>query len=123
MPAPGYQRELSKGLSRRIAKMLSAPVLTYGVRSSRKLAYPKGQPPTRVPLSQTAAYDIAPSTSRKMVLPASSALKDTTRRYQPTPLVGSLAIAPLIPGALNGPLIAQSCGILTASQLASLKEA
>src|SRR5665213_1990251 len=124
MPAPGYQRELSTALSSRIARIL-LPATRCGVRSSRQEAYPYGQPPSRFPFSHTAAYDIAPSTSRKTDLVPSTSVAFAVKffLYHPTPLLGSRPIPPLIPGALKGPAMAQSWGRLRLVQLASLKDA
>src|SRR5674476_726549 len=69
------------------------------------------------------AYDIAPSISRKMDLPASESGISNFLRYHATPLIGRRPIPPPtseFQPFWKGPLIAQSCGRFTFShELAS----
>ena len=66
---------------------------------------------------------MAPSTSRKMDLPASPAGMSSFLRYQPMPGLGNRPIEPPTPPELNGPSIAQSCGKFTKRQPRSSKPA
>src|SRR5207248_3290144 len=95
-PAPGYQRDDWSSGANRTASTFSSPNLMCGVRSSAKLSYPYGRPPTFCPLIHTVEFDIAPSNCTLKCLPFALAGTVKCLRYHAVPKCGSDPVCGLI---------------------------